>query len=162
MSELAAWLEATSLSKTINTYPWLWPASETLHFIGLALLIGTAGAFDLRLMGFLRGIPIAAVREFLPWARVGFAINALTGAVFFVGMPYQYVGNVAFLGKIIFVLVAGANAMVFETQFGERLTALGDGEDTPWSFKIIGGLSLLSWMMVLFFGRMLPFIGNSF
>jgi hypothetical protein len=37
---------------------------------------------------------------------------------------------------------------------------LGPGEDTPTSFKIVGGVSLFSWFAVLYFGRMLPYIGT--
>jgi hypothetical protein len=36
------------------------------------------------------------------------------------------------------------------------------GEDTPVVLKMIGGVSLVSWFMVLFFGRMLAFLGNAF
>ena len=32
---------------------WGWPICESLHFLGLCLLIGAIGLFDLRLMGFV-------------------------------------------------------------------------------------------------------------
>jgi hypothetical protein len=50
--------------------------------------------------------------------------------------------------------------MFFETTMGDRLAATKPDDDTPWSFKIIGAVSLLSWFLVLYFGRMLPFIGT--
>ena len=52
------WLKATSLSQVISMSPVLWPVMEMLHFIGLALLIGGAGLIDLRLMGFLKSVPV--------------------------------------------------------------------------------------------------------
>jgi len=158
----ATWLHATALSQAINYYPWLWPICESLHFIGLALLVGITGTLDLRLLGFMKSVSISAIRDFMPWAIVGFAINLVTGLVFFIGLPRQYVDNVAFYGKMFFLLVAGLNAMFFETRLGSRVLTLGPGEDTPTSFKIVGALSLFSWLAVLYFGRMLPFIGNSF
>jgi hypothetical protein len=39
---------------------------------------------------------------------------------------------------------------------------LGAGADTPRSAKIVGAVSLVSWFGVLYWGRMLPYIGNAF
>jgi hypothetical protein len=39
---------------------------------------------------------------------------------------------------------------------------MGAGENTPTSFKIVGAVSLLAWLGVLYWGRMLPFIGGAF
>jgi hypothetical protein len=55
-----------------------------------------------------------------------------------------------------------ANIAVFETKQGARMLAMTADEDTPSSFKIAGAVSLASWAAVLYFGRMLPFIGNAF
>ena len=59
-----------------------------------------------------------------------------------------------------FIMLAGLNAMFFETRMGERLANLDPDADTPISFKIVGAVSLFSWFAVLFFGRMLPYIGT--
>src|SRR5215471_15420137 len=45
------WLKATKLSWFVINYAWVWPASETLHFIGLAMLVGVIALVDLRLLG---------------------------------------------------------------------------------------------------------------
>jgi hypothetical protein len=37
---------------------WAWPASETLHFIGLTLLMGVLLLVNLRVLAFIRGIPM--------------------------------------------------------------------------------------------------------
>jgi hypothetical protein len=51
-------LQSTSVSLFLQSQSaWLWPLSETLHFIGLALLIGATGFFDLRLLGFMKRLP---------------------------------------------------------------------------------------------------------
>jgi hypothetical protein len=43
-----------------------WPLCESIHFINLSLLLGTVGFFDLRLLGFARRIPIAALHHLSP------------------------------------------------------------------------------------------------
>jgi len=47
MDTFITWLQATRLSQAIVYNTWVWPACETLHFIGLALVIGIVGFFDL-------------------------------------------------------------------------------------------------------------------
>jgi len=48
-------------------------------FRGTPLLLGVAGMFDLRLMGFMKRVPIMVIKEFMPWALVGFSLNLMTG-----------------------------------------------------------------------------------
>ena len=153
----AAWLHGTRLSLFFQSVTWLWAACETLHFMGLALLIGIAGFFDLRLLGFMRRVPLSAARDLIPWAIRGFVLNLVTGLVFFTTAPARYVNNGAFWFKMFFVLVAGLNAMFFETRLGARVLTMGADQDTPMPFKIVGAVSLFAWLAVLYFGRMLPY-----
>lgn len=162
MDALVAWLQATSLSKAIVFDTWIWPIAETLHFIGLALLLGIVGFFDLRLMGFFRRISLVGAHDLVPVAIGGFGLNVVTGIVFLIGHPEQYVHNVAWWWKVGCLFVAGANAVLFEVGIGARTMALGPGEDTPLAAKVIGAVSLVAWFGVLFWGRMLPFIGDAY
>ena len=156
----ASWLHKTPISLALQQQvSWLWPFCETLHFAGLALLLGVAGMFDLRLMGFMRRVPIAVVKGFMPWAMAGFALNLLTGIIFIVSEPAQYFGNPTWWLKVAFLVIAGLNALVFETAYGARAAALPVGEDTPVALKLIAMVSFLSWFGVLWAGRMLPFLG---
>ena len=159
---LVHWLKSTELSHAMTQSMWLWPVCETFHFIGLALLLGTAGLFDLRLMGFLKRIPVSAAMQLRPWAALGIVINLVTGVMFFIGEPGQYLHNSAWWWKLGFLAVAIVNIAFFETRQGARMLAMSGQEDTPLSFKIAGAVSITSWLAVLYFGRMLPFIGNAF
>ena len=47
-------------------------------------------------------------------------------------------------------------------RYGRRPLTMPAGIDTPTSFKIAGIVSIVSWLAVLYFGRMLPFIGEAF
>jgi hypothetical protein len=156
------WLKATELSQFISMSPVLWPVMEMLHFIGLALLIGGAGLIDLRLMGFMKSVSVSAVMQVRKWAVLGIVINVVTGTLFFIGAPGQYINNTAWYYKLLFLAVAIVNIVVFETKQGKRMLTLTAGENTPASFKVAGAVSMGSWLMVLYFGRMLPFIGNAF
>jgi hypothetical protein len=161
-AHLIAALKTTALSEAVRGYPWIWPTCETLHFVGLSLLVGVVGLLDLRLLGFIKRVPLSALRALLPYGIAGFAINLITGALFFIGAPEQYTKNIAFYYKLLFLVVAGVNALYFEWTQGRHLTEIDEGDASPIPFRIAGAVSLLSWFMVLYWGRMLPFVGNAF
>ena len=140
---------------------WSWAAAETVHFIGLSLLLGVVLVVDLRMLGFLNGIRFSTLHRLLPWGMLGFAVNLATGMLFFVGAPPSfYVTNGLFFWKLALILVAGANALYF-TVF-EEPWILGADEAPPMAAKVAAASGIFLWIGVLFCGQMLPFFGNSF
>lgn len=136
--------------------PWLWPLFETLHFFGMALLIGIAGAIDLRMLGMARGLPLGPMLRLLPWALLGFAITLVTGVGFYAGNPAQY-QTWTFLAKMMFVALAGANVIHFYTSGLYRcVVRQGTGQEVPPGAKLAAAASLFLWLGVMFWGRMLP------
>lgn len=162
MDAFVLWVKGTSLSQLMIQVPWLWAVCESLHFVGLALLLGIVGALDLRLLGFMRRISIASLKALVPFAVAGFVLCLLTGVMFFAGAPEQYITNTAWWWKAFFLLVAGVNMLFFETTQGARVLAMEPGAPTPMTFKVVGAISLAAWLMVLYWGRMMPFVGNAF
>jgi len=160
MAQFAAWVESTWISKTLFGISWLWPASESLHFIGLCMLIGGAGLLDLRLMGMFRGLAIRHVKALMPWAIGGFFINAVTGALFLIMQPHLYLTSGVWWAKVAFLGIAGANALFFETRLAVPALAMHPDADTSTSMKVIGAVSLFSWFAVMYCGRMLPYLGT--
>jgi uncharacterized membrane protein len=153
-------LSAASIASFVISRTWVWPASETVHFIGLCLLFGIVLLVNLRMLGMMKSVPFAAFHRLLPWAALGFVINSVTGMLFFIAAPNQYTQNVAFHLKIVFMLLAGAN-LLYLTAF-DAPWAMGPGEDAPLTAKAIAASSVFLWVGIIYFGRMLPFIGNAF
>ena len=77
-------------------------------------------------------------------------------------MPEQYANNKVFWWKVAFIAAAGLNAGLFELKWSSRVLALESGADTPGAVKLIGVVSLLTWLAVLYCGRMLPFLGDAY
>jgi uncharacterized membrane protein len=139
---------------------WVWATCQTLHFMGLTLLMGVVFLVDLRVLGLMKMFSFAALHRLLPWGMLGFALNLFTGMLYFLGAPEQYTKNTMFYWKIALILIGGVNAIYF-TVF-----------DGPWdlrakdvaSFKLkaiaFSGVAL--WVGVMFCGLMLPFLGNAF
>jgi len=158
----ANWLKGTDLSWFVTYYPWVWPASETLHFIGMGLLVGIVGSIDLRMLGLAKRLPLGPLHRLLPWGIAGFLINLMTGIMFFAGDPFQYVYNPAMQLKMLFILLAGINVLVFCFFVFNELKDLQPGQDAPARAKTVSAISLFLWVGVMCWGRMLPFIGNAF
>jgi hypothetical protein len=128
----------------------------------LSLLVGVAGFFDLCLLGFIKRVPTSAAWMLMPWAKAGFALSALTGLTFFIGAPDQYIDNPAFYGKVLFLIVANLNAAYFEARYRKPVESKTLDHVAPGAFKAIAVVSIVSWFFVIYWGRMLPFIGNAF
>jgi len=139
---------------------WMWPTCETLHFIGLSLLMGVAFLVDLRVLGVVKGVSFASLHRLLPWAALGFGVNVITGMLFFVGIPGQYIHNTTFYWKMALVMLAGLNAVYFTLL--EEPWELGPKEDAPLTAKIAAASAMLLWVGVMYCGSMLPFLGNAF
>ena len=142
------------------THPFAWPMLESLHFIGLSLLFGVVLVGNLRILGFMKKASFADVHRFLPWGAWGFVINSVTGMMFFAGAAGQYIDNPEFHLKVLFMLLAGANVL-YLTLFDEVWT-LGPGDNAPTSAKLVAASQVFLWVGVIYFGRMLPYIGNAF
>src|SRR2546428_12386580 len=110
----STWLHSTRLSWAMaGGVPWLWPMCETLHFIGLALVRGIVSVLDLRMLGMAKELPLGPLQRLMPFAILGFTINLVTGFLFFTGDPTQYIHNVAFGFKLLFIGLAGVNVILF-------------------------------------------------
>ncbi len=153
-----------ALARTVGSFvtetPWVWPTFETLHFVGLTLLLGVVLLVDLRVLGVVKGVSYASLHRLLPWAAIGFGVNVITGMLFFVGIPAQYLGNPSFYWKIALILLAGLNALYFTVL--EEPWKLGPGDDASMSAKFAAASAMVLWVGVMYCGSMLPFLGNAF
>lgn len=160
MQELADWMQTTWLNDLVIGYAWTWPTLETLHFIALCLLIGSILVMDIRLIGFQRMIPIAAVHRLVPVALAGFSVNLVTGVLFCFGDPHRYFINISFQIKMLLVLLAGINALVYYLKVEPMLARAEPMADTPPLAKLVGAASIALWLGVVAFGRLIPYLGT--
>jgi hypothetical protein len=129
-----------------------------VHVIAIALVVGTIAIVDLRLVGLAStGRPYAELsREVLPLTWSAFAVAAAMGALMFISQPVGYFHNVAFRLKILLLVLAGVNMLVFQLITG-RGVAAWDGAAVPVAGRIAGMLSLALWITIVFFGRQVGF-----
>lgn len=154
------WLQGAVIADFVTQYPWVWPAAEALHFFGLCLVLGVLLAVNLRILGAMKGLSFAALHRLLPWGMLGFALNLVTGMLFFIAAATQYTANIAFLWKAIFLGLTGAH-FLYLTVFSNTWT-LKVGADAAALDKLVAAGGIGAWVGVIYWGRMLPFIGNAF
>jgi hypothetical protein len=145
MHPLLDWIRLSHLGMFLRESSWALPALQSLHFIGMTLLIGVVGAVDLRLLGMAPDIPPRALRRFVPLALAGFAINLISGMLLFAHDPYAYAFNGSFRLKLLLIVAAGLNAVWLRVRGESRYV------------KPIAAASLLLWFGVIAAGRFIAF-----
>lgn len=148
------------LNLWIQSSAWLWPLMETIHFIGLSLLLGSLIVIDLRMAGHFRGLDPSAIHKLLPWTLIGFCLNLATGILFFYGDPLRYAANIGFQIKMVLVLLAGLNALLFYWKIRPVMSTLSPNVSSPPLAKVIAYSSLATWFGVLLCGRLIPYVGT--
>jgi len=159
---ISNFLTSGGIDEFVASHDYAWPLGEILHFFGMALLIGTVGLVDARVLGIGKGIPIKSLEKFIPLGVIGFIINLLTGIMFVagnpVGGPQEYLTNLAFQLKMLCVLVAGLNLLAFYALgIAKKANAVEPGGDAPLSAKVVAVISLLLWFGVIYFGRFIMY-----
>ena len=134
----------------IADHPWAYPALESVHVLGIALLVGNLLAFELRVWGRAPELPVRALaRLSLSIAAVGFLLAAVSGLLMFASQPGELLANRAFTIKMSLVACAGVNAAWFHARDGLRRL---DG----WA-RAQTALSLGLWIAVMICGRWIAY-----
>jgi uncharacterized membrane protein len=150
---------AAAISQFVIYSKWASPAGECLHFLGMSLSIGVLLAVNLRILGLMSQVSFAPLHQLLPWGMAGFGVNLITGMMFFIGTPGQYVANTPFFWKLGLLMVAGANYLYLTVS---RNIWVGDQKGFSLLDKAMAVSSIVIWLGILYAGRMLPYLGNSF
>lgn len=160
LDALALVLVETALHDWIQATYWLWPTLEITHFIGLSLLLGGLIVIDLRMAGHFRLLAPAATHKLLPLVLLGFALNLTTGILFFYGDPMRYAANIGFQIKMLLVIGAGFNALLYYWKVSPIMQTWGPDTASPPIAKFVAYASLALWAGVLVCGRLIPYVGT--
>jgi uncharacterized membrane protein len=141
-------------SELVTASKWWWTFMMAAHFLGLILIVGTVGLLDIRIMGFLKQLPIAPLHRLLPWGLAGLGVNIVTGLLAFAGRPENYIFSAALWLKILSLLLLGVNAAAFYlTDIFGQVEKLQAGEDAPFAAKLVAASGLFLWFAVITMGR---------
>jgi hypothetical protein len=155
VTEFLKWLETTPLATFVSHSPWGFPAMLMLHMTGVAIVFGMIAVIDLRLLGLTssKWAVSALCREALPWTWGAFVVCAVTGAMLFLGGPLKYFDNPAFQMKMLLVVLAGLNMLVFHFTIYRSVAVWDRDVAVPFTGKLAGAISLIAWIAIVAYGR---------
>jgi hypothetical protein len=151
--EFFRWLVNSPWSHAINSYEWVFPMVQSLHFIGFAMSIGTIALVDFRLLGLgMRGqSPGGLATDLAPWTHAGIAVMLTTGPLMFSTDAVSYHYNPSFQFKMVCL----ALALLLHFTLHRRAV---QPDAPPIAAKLAAATSLLLWTAVVAGGRMIAFI----
>ena len=132
---------------------------ETAHVLSLMLFVGTIFIVDFRLLGLsFKTLPVSEVTvRVLPWSVAGFVIITLTGMLLFYAIPIRTYHSIWFRIKVAFLLIAGINAWYFHSKVQRDQYDWNQMEVPPVKVRSAAALSVFSWVVVIFCGRMIAY-----
>ena len=160
MVAFCQWLEGSAWATEIHQSLWLFPLIETAHLFGVILLVGATSALDLRLIGLaMKEQRVSRLaRRLLPWAWTGLTLQVLTGFCLFASEATRCWENTAFRLKMIMLVLAGLNALMFHQTVYRRVANWDEARVTPVGAKFAGCCSILLWFGIVAAGRWIAFL----
>ncbi|HEX4810153.1 MAG TPA: DUF6644 family protein [Bryobacteraceae bacterium] len=138
---------------------WIFPIIETIHVLGITLLVGTVAILDLRLLGFVfKGEGVSQIaRQILPLTWAGFAVMFVSGFLLFASEAADSYVNPAFRVKLILLMLVGLNPLIFHLTIYRDVSAWDNRVITPFRARLAGILSLTLWGAIVCAGRAIAY-----
>jgi len=139
----------------LRSAPVVYPALETLHIIAIAITFGSLWIVDLRLLGVrlfgLGGIDTRTLAgAALPWTLIGFTAAAIVGSLMFLARAGDFIGNGAFLLKMLLLFTAGSNAAILHSR--------GPLDASSTATRLQAAFSIVLWLAIIVCGRWIAYI----
>jgi uncharacterized membrane protein len=159
LDELLGALEHSSLAAEMRNSLWLYPIVQIVHISGFVLLVGAVATFDLRLLGFVASTPVRALgRSLLPWAWAALLLVVPSGVAMFSAHATEFAANPAFRVKLVLLVSAAINALIFHNSVFRSVAAWDQHVRTPRAAKASAVLSLAIWLGVISCGRLIAYL----
>ena len=144
MDGLLVDLKQSGLGQAMRSSRWLYPAVNTAHILGLALMFGSLVVLHLRTLGLSHGPDLASLdRLVTPVAAAGLVLAIASGAAMFTTDAVKYAGSTLFLAKMALAAAGILNVVWLKRKGAAKPAAL---------------ISLIMWTAVIVCGRLLGYI----
>jgi hypothetical protein len=156
---LCQWLSATSTATAMRESPWIYSFIESIHVLGITALAGTAAVLDLRLLGVVmrREQVSQVVDQITPIAWFGAVVMFGSGLLLFWAKAENCYANPAFRLKLLLLLLAASNPLVFHLTTYRGVASWEIGTEPPRAAKVAGILSLVLWSGIIVTGRAIAY-----
>jgi hypothetical protein len=152
------WLQGTPFGVWVGESLWAYPLFETMHTIGMAMLVGSLGLVNLRVLGYKSELKILDTQRLLPLAWIGFTLNLVSGLCLFASDAVYFWESYTFRVKIVLVILGGINAAVLGSRVFREAPA-GAPPVVPTSgTKWVAATSLVFWFGAICAGRLIAYL----
>ena len=156
MNQFALWLAATPPSVFIQEHnAWAIPAIQSVHIVGIALVMGSVLMIDLRILGlaWTDHTLQQTTRRFGPWLTGSLWLLLATGLLMVVGEPVRELVTFSFWLKMALVAIGAVVAVAFQRTVRRHEQ---HWQGTP-SVKAMAVVTFLVWIGVIFLGRLIAY-----
>lgn len=152
-------LQASAPAEWMRTAVKAMPIVEAMHVLAATTVFGTILIVDLRLLGFpdTRRSFTRISDELLRLTWAAFFVAVITGLLMFAANANTYFGNTAFRLKMLALLGAGLNMLIFQRITARTVGAWDQGASAPLAGRLAGAASILIWVIVIFLARWIGF-----
>jgi hypothetical protein len=160
VEQFALWLAATPPSVFIQEHnAWAIPAIQSVHIVGIALVMGSVLMIDLRILGWawtdqtLR----QTTSRFGPWLSGSLWLLLATGILMVVGEPVRELVTFSFWLKMALVAIGAAVAIAFQRALGRQERHWEGTLVHSRPIKLLAVLTFLVWVCVIVLGRLIAY-----
>ncbi len=144
----------------LRTIPGFPPIIQTVHILGIAIVMGSVVMLDLRILGM--AVPSQKISEMtsrlMPWLWWALASNFVSGAFFLFGRPNRYFNNPIFGWKLSFLIPAIGLTLFFHLMSRQQAGYWELSSKRLWSARAIALVSLALWILVAMAGRWIAYV----
>ena len=151
------WLQSTWVGVLVAESLWGYPLFETIHSIGMAMMIGSLGLINLRVLGYKPELPLFRMQQLLPLAWLGFTLNAISGTLLFTSDAVYFWGKYTFRIKMILIILGGINAALLGRRVFREAAASAPAPQPTVGLKWIAFSSLVFWFGAVIAGRLIAY-----
>src|SRR5688572_11219915 len=151
------WLQSTWVGLLVAESLWGYPLLETIHSLGMAMLIGSLGLINLRVLGVKPELPLLGMRQLVPLAWVGFTLNAISGTLLFTSDAVYFFASYTFRIKMILIVLGGLNAALLGQRVFREAAAGAVAAAPAAGTKWIAATSLVFWIGAVCAGRLIAY-----
>jgi len=151
------WLQGTWVGVLVAESLWGYPLLETIHSIGMAMMIGSLGLINLRVLGYKPDLPLLDMQQLLPLAWVGFTLNAISGTLLFTSDAVYFFSKYTFRIKMVLIVLGGINAALLGRRVFRAAAAGAPAAPPASGTKWIAITSLVFWIGAVCAGRLIAY-----
>jgi hypothetical protein len=160
LKQFAEWLSTTFLSVFIQNHnSWAIPAIQSIHIVGIGIVLGSVLMIDLRILGWaaMDQTLRQTTDRFGPWLTGALWLMLATGILMVIGEPVRELITFSFWLKMFLVVVGALIAVVFLRAVRRHEQQWEEAVEKRRAIRWLAVLTFLIWACIIILGRLIAY-----